>query len=143
VTARQHTALTEDPLSLDAAARFCADPGAGATLLFTGAVRGHAHGLDVIGLTYEAYCERAKAQLDTLADELAGEWSQSLLAVWLEHRLGELSVGQVSVVVAVSAAHRAEAFEAARAGIERLKHRVAIWKQEHWATGGSHWLGLP
>jgi molybdopterin synthase catalytic subunit len=64
-------------------------------------------------------------------------------AVWLEHRTGALAIGEPSVVVAVSAPHRDEAFAAARYGIDTLKATVPIWKQEHWRDGGRHWPGSP
>jgi molybdopterin synthase catalytic subunit len=138
--ARLHALLTDAPLSVEAAHSFAADPGAGATVVFTGTVRDHAEGRSVSGLVYEAYAERAQDQLDALVGAIAQRWPEAL-AVWAEHRVGTLAVGEPSVVVAVSAAHRTEAFEAARTGIDELKATVAIWKQEHWAEGGTHWPG--
>lgn len=137
--ARVHTALTAAPLSVDAAHAFCADPSAGAVVVFTGTVREHAEGRAVEGLTYEAFEEEAQRRLADLADDLAG--SEGIRAVWLEHRTGPLPVGEVSVVVGVSAGHRPEAFSVARSGIDRLKAEVPIWKQEHWRDGGTHWPG--
>ena len=139
---RLHTNLTGDPLSLDAAHHFCADPAAGAVVLFTGLVRDHSEGRRVAGLTYEAYEERAAPQLTALAADVVKRFPMSA-AVWLEHRTGDLAIGEPAVVVAVSSAHRAEAFEAARWAIDTLKADVAIWKQEHWADGGAHWPGSP
>lgn len=141
MTARLHTRLTIDPLSPDEAHRFCADPSAGAIVVFTGAVRNVSEGNAVHGLTYEAYAERASAQLDTLAAEVVSRHPASV-AVWLEHRTGDLAVGEAAVVVGVSAPHRDQAFSAARFGIDELKATVAIWKREHWAAGGSHWPGV-
>lgn len=137
--AKVHTALTDQPLSVDAAHRFCSDPRAGATVVFVGTVREVSEGRDVAGLSYEAYAELARERLAGLADELAER--EGVRAVWLEHRTGELEVAEPSVVVAVSAGHRPEAFAAARDGIDRLKAEVPIWKQEHWADGGAHWPG--
>ena len=142
MTARLHALLTDQPLSVDAAHSFCADPGAGATVVFTGNVRNVSEGNGVTGLTYEAYTERATAQLDALAADIARR-EPALIAVWMEHRVGDLAVGEPAVVVAVSAPHRTAAFTAARAGIDELKATVAIWKQEHWAAGGAHWPGAP
>ena len=135
-----HTALTDAPLSVDAAHRFCSDPRAGATVVFVGTVRDVSEGRDVAGLSYEAYAELAGERLAGLADDLAGR--DGVRAVWLEHRTGDLEVTEPSVVVAVSAGHRPEAFAAARDGIDRLKAEVPIWKQEHWADGGAHWPGI-
>jgi molybdopterin synthase catalytic subunit len=138
--ARLHTALTDVPLSVSAAYDFAEDPAAGAVVVFTGTVRRETEGRDVAGLTYEAYTEQAERQLAALAVEVTRRWPQAC-AVWLEHRVGELAIGEPAVVVAVSAGHREEAFVAARWAIDELKATVAIWKQEHWADGGAHWPG--
>lgn len=141
MTARLHTRLTEHPLSAEDAHSFCCDPGAGAVVVFTGAVRNVSDGQPVHGLTYEAYAERASAQLQALAAHVAAR-EPGAVAVWLEHRTGDLAVGEAAVVVAVSAPHRDQAFDAARWAIDELKATVAIWKREHWAGGGSHWPGV-
>lgn len=137
--ARTFTALTTEPLSTDAAHTFCADPAAGAVVVFTGTVRDHAEGAAVTGLTYEAYAELAEDRLGALARDLADR--DGVRAVWLVHRTGPLRIGEVAVVAGVSAGHRPEAFRACRDAIDRLKAEVPIWKQEHWAAGGSHWPG--
>lgn len=142
MAARLHTRLTSEPLSIEAAQHFCGDPSAGAVVVFTGTVRDHSEGRAVHGLTYEAYADRAERQLEQLAGEVA-ERHDGCRAVWLEHRTGDLAVGEPAVVVAVSAGHRDQAFAAARWAIDELKSTVAIWKQEHWAAGGSHWPGTP
>jgi molybdopterin synthase catalytic subunit len=111
-------------------------------VVFTGVVRNTSEGQAVHGLTYEAFEERARAQLDALAEQVVARYGD-VLAVWLEHRTGDLSVGEPAVVVAVSAPHRDTAFSAARWAIDELKASVAIWKQEHWAGGGSRWPGTP
>jgi molybdopterin synthase catalytic subunit len=139
VTARLHTRLTSQPLSTDAALVFCGDPAAGAVVLFAGVVREETDGRPVAALDYEAYEQRAQAQLAQLADEVAGKWP--VLAVWLEHRTGTLAIGEPSVVVAVSTGHRGEAFDACEHAIDTLKATVAIWKRERWADGGAHWPG--
>lgn len=139
VTARLSTRLTDLPLSPDAALAFCADPAAGAVVLFAGVVREETDGRPVAALEYEAFAERAEAQLAELAGQVAQRWP--VRAVWMEHRTGTLAIGEPSVVVAVSAPHRAEAFDACEWGIDTLKETVAIWKRERWATGGAHWPG--
>lgn len=140
MSARVHTALRDDPLSVEAAHAFVADTAAGATVVFTGTVRDHSDGRAVTGLTYEAFGERAEPQLAALAATVADKWPAAR-AIWMEHRVGSLELTEPAVVVAVSCDHRAEAFEAARYGIDSLKSTVAIWKQEQWADGGAHWPG--
>lgn len=139
MTARRSTRLTDQPLSPDAALAFCADPAAGAIVVFTGVVREETDGRGVAALEYEAFAEQAEAQLAELAGELAGRWP--VRAVWMEHRTGTLAIGEPSVVVAVSAPHRGEAFHACEWGIDTLKATVAIWKKERWADGAGHWPG--
>lgn len=142
MTPRTHTGLTDQPLRPEAAYAFAEDPGAGAVVMFTGTVRDHSEGRAVRALEYEAFAERAEAQLAELAADVAQRWP-AVCALWLEHRVGTLAVGEPAVVVAVSAGHRTEAFEAARYGIDTLKETVAIWKKEHWADGEAHWVDSP
>lgn len=136
--ARVLTRVQEAPLSLDELARAVADPGAGAVCTFTGTVRDHSDAGIVTGLTYEAWHELAEQRLAELAGEILERWP--VIRVAIVHRVGELSVGEASVIVAVSAAHRAEAFEACRHGIERLKEDVPIWKKEGLVSGDAHWV---
>ena len=136
--ARVLTRVQEAPLSLDELARAVADPAAGAVCTFTGTVRDHSDAGSVTGLTYEAWHELAEQRLAELAGEILERWAVSRVAI--VHRVGELSVGEASVIVAVSAAHRAEAFEACRHGIERLKEDVPIWKKEGLVSGDAHWV---
>jgi molybdopterin synthase catalytic subunit len=130
--------VTADPLDVSEAVSFVADPSAGGTCVFVGTVRDRSDAGEVVGLTYEAWEDMATARLERLGKELFDTWP--LRRVALVHRTGELSIGEASVVVACSAAHRAEAFEACRRGIERLKEDVPIWKKEHLAVGESHWV---
>jgi molybdopterin synthase catalytic subunit len=127
-----------EPIAVEEALAFVADPAAGATCLFVGTVRDHSDAGVVRGLTYEAWDELATRRLDEIADEVFARWP--VIKVALVHRHGDLAVGEASVAVAVSAAHRAEAFDACRHAIERLKHDVPIWKQERLDTGTSHWV---
>jgi molybdopterin synthase catalytic subunit len=140
VDPRLHARLTDQPLAPDQAHAFCTDPAAGAVVVFTGTVRGETDGRAVTALEYEAFTERAETQLAELAAQVGRKWPAAR-AVWLEHRVGTLAIGEPSVVVGVSAGHRAEAFEAARWAIDTLKATVAIWKREHWADGDAHWVG--
>jgi molybdopterin synthase catalytic subunit len=130
--------VTSDPISADEALGFVADPGAGGTCVFLGTVRDHSQAGDVEGLSYEAWDELALRRLGEIAGEAFAKWSIRKMAIL--HRTGDLAVGEPSVVVAVSAEHRAEAFEACRHGIERLKEDVPIWKKEHLEAGESHWV---
>jgi molybdopterin synthase catalytic subunit len=117
---------------------FVADPAAGGTCLFLGTVRDHSDAGDVTGLDYEAWDELAERRLREIAAELFDGWPVRKVA--LLHRTGRLEVGEVSVAVACSAPHRAEAFEACRHGIERIKEDVPIWKKESLTTGDARWV---
>jgi molybdopterin synthase catalytic subunit len=130
--------ITGEPLRMEEAADFVADPAAGATCVFAGTVRNRSEAGDVSGLVYEAWDELAERRLREVAGEMRSTWPVRRVA--LLHRIGALDVGETSVVVACSAPHRAEAFEACRHGIERLKQDVPIWKKETLATGDAHWV---
>ncbi len=132
------TRVTSDALSVDEALAFVADPGAGGTCVFVGTVRDHSAAGDVTGLRYEAWDELAERRLVELAAELAGRWDLRKVAIL--HRTGDLSIGEASVVIAVSAPHRPEAFEACRHAIERLKEDVPIWKKEALTSGEAQWV---
>jgi len=130
--------VTPDPVSVDDAVAFVGDERAGGTCVFLGTVRDHSDAGEVDGLSYEAWNDVAARRLGEIADEARGTWSIRKVAIL--HRTGDLGVGEVSVVVAVSAEHREEAFEACRHGIERLKEDVPIWKKEHLHAGESRWV---
>ncbi len=105
---------------------------------FAGTVRDHADGrAGVTGLSYEAYEEEATARLSAVAVAARDRWPD-VERIALVHRLGDLALSEVSVLVVVSAPHREAAFEAARFCIDTLKETVPIWKREHW-SGGSEW----
>jgi molybdopterin synthase catalytic subunit len=127
-----------EPLSVDEALAAVADPGAGGTCVFVGTVRDRSDAGDVTGLEYEAWDELAVERLGELVDELFERWPVARAAI--VHRTGVLGIGEASVVIAVSALHRAEAFEACRHAIERLKHDVPIWKKESLVVGEAHWV---
>ena len=130
--------VTAEPLSIDDAFTAVADPGAGGTCVFVGTVRDHSGGGDVTGLRYEAWDELAVKRLDEIAAEMLETWP--LRKVAIHHRTGDLAIGEASVVIACSAPHRADAFEACRHGIERLKQDVPIWKKEALVSGEAHWV---
>jgi len=130
--------VTAEPLSVDDALAAVADPGAGGTCVFVGTVRDHSDAGDVTGLRYEAWDELAAKRLDELATDLLETWP--LRNVAIHHRTGDLEIGDASVVIAISAPHRADAFEACRHGIERLKQDVPIWKKEALVSGEARWV---
>jgi molybdopterin synthase catalytic subunit len=131
-------ALTARALSVATAAAWVVRPWCGAQVVFSGTVRDHAEGrAGVSSLDYEAYSEAVVPKLHLLAAEARRQWPD-LGRVVLWHRSGRMEVGEVSVVVAVSAPHRGEAFEAARWSIDTLKATIPIWKHETW-EGGSDW----
>ncbi|HET8738327.1 MAG TPA: molybdenum cofactor biosynthesis protein MoaE [Acidimicrobiia bacterium] len=112
-------------------------PDSGATVLFLGTVRDHSE--DKTGVThleYEVFAERVEAKIEEIVDEAVDRWP--VLAVAVEHRSGRVELVEASVAVAVSSAHRADAFDAARYIIDELKKRAPIWKKEFW-PGGAEW----
>lgn len=111
---------------------------AGAVVLFLGTVRELTAGRRTECLTYEAYSGMAEKEMAAIEDEVRQRWS--VCEVIQAHRLGKLGLGEISVAVALSAPHRAQAFEAGRYAIDELKKRVPIWKQEHWADGSTEWV---
>jgi len=130
--------LTAEALPVGRAVAWAERPDCGAVVLFTGTVRDHAEGRPgVSSLEYEAYEEEVSPRLVAIAAEARTRWPV-LGRVALLHRVGMLAVGDTAVLVVVSAPHRAEAFEAARFGIDTLKETVPIWKKETW-DGGSDW----
>ncbi len=111
---------------------------AGAVAAFLGTVRDHSVGRDgVTRLEYEAYQEAVEGEIARLVEVARARWA--LLAAVVEHRVGALDLGEVAVVVAVSAEHRDAAFDAARFLIDELKASAPIWKKEHW-EGGAEWV---
>jgi molybdopterin synthase catalytic subunit len=133
--------VTDRALDPTDALAFVADPSAGGIVLFSGTVRDHSDAGAVRGLEYEAWEDRAVASLEAIGEEMFASWPLRRAA--LLHRVGALDIGDVSVVVCCSAPHRAEAFEAARFGIDRLKERAPIWKKERLASGDAHWVAGP
>jgi molybdopterin synthase catalytic subunit len=110
----------------------------GGVVTFAGVVRRHGHHGEVVRLEYEAYIEMAEQVLAEIAQEIEREWPGVHVAI--HHRVGSLAVGETAVVIAAAAPHRAEAFEACRAAIDRLKRRAPIWKKEI-GTHGEEWIG--
>jgi len=128
--------LVREPI--DVAALPATTPADGALCLFVGVVRDHNEGRRVLRLEYEAYEEMALPLMEKIAAEARSRWRVS--EVRIVHRLGRLEVGDASVAVAVTSAHRGEAFAACRYAIDALKASVPIWKKEFYADG-EVWLG--
>jgi molybdopterin synthase catalytic subunit len=126
------------PIALDEVVAAVDHPSAGGVATFLGVVRDHADGQPVTLLEYEAYAPMAETELASILDEIAAEMPGVRVAA--THRTGALRVGDVAVACAASAPHRAEAFAACRALIDRIKSRLPIWKREH-GPDGPYWVG--
>jgi len=132
--------VREEPLSVDEVFAAVTDPGAGGIALFVGTVREQDGGRGVTGLGYTAH-PSVLDDLRAVAEEVvAAHPVRALAAV---HRVGDLAVGDLAVVVGVSCPHRGDAFAAARMLIDELKSRVPIWKHQVFDDGGDEWVGLP
>lgn len=130
--------LTADELPIAALYEWAVRPDCGAVVLFSGTVRDHADGrTDVTSLEYEAYDEAVVPVFESIAADIRRTFSE-VGRIAIVHRTGLLALGESSVVVAVSSAHRPTAFEAARFAIDALKERAPIWKKENW-SGGTDW----
>lgn len=131
---RVHAGVLDTPAITARVAR----PDAGAIVTFAGTVRDSARGRAVLWLDYEAYPEAAEKMLARIIHEMRERWP--VLSAAIEHRTGRLDIGETSVVIAVSSAHRDAAFAAAAYAIERIKQIVPIWKKEAYADGET-WIG--
>jgi len=130
--------LSEQPLSVDAAVLEVRDDGAGAIATFIGTTRAHSRGRAVIHLEYEAYEGMAEQVMADLAARLVAR--HELCKVAIHHRVGRVDIGETSVVIAVSAPHRAAALAACKEAIDELKVSVPLWKKETY-VGGEEWIG--
>ncbi len=135
ITGDDWIALSSDPLDVGPVHDWAAVPSCGGIAVFSGTVRDHAEGRDGVDhLVYEAYAEPAEARMGELAGDIRRRWPD-VGRVAMLHRVGRLALREVAVIVAVSAPHRGEAFEACRYGIDTLKATVPIWKHESWRDG--------
>ena len=130
--------ITEGPLSLDVLAGEVGQNTSGAVASFLGIVREFARGRQVKYLEYDAYPEMAIAKMRLIGEEIRQRWPIDRIA--MVHRIGRLAIGEASVAIAISSAHRREALQACAHAIERLKETVPIWKKEVW-TDGAEWIG--
>ena len=129
--------LRAGPLSVDEVLAAVSDPTVGGTALFVGTVRDHDSGRGVVGLEYSAHTSAEQRMRAVAERALAGSPGVLVAAV---HRVGELAVGDLAVVVAAGAPHRAEAFEVGRRLIDDLKHEVPIWKHQRFSDGSQEWV---
>jgi molybdopterin synthase catalytic subunit len=130
--------VTDKPIDLQALVDYVGDPEAGAIATFIGTTRNNNEGRNVIALDYEAYGEMAEKELARIGADAAKQWPICRMAIL--HRLGPVQIGEASVVIAVSSAHRDAAFAASRFAIEEIKKTVPIWKKEVF-EGGEVWIG--
>ncbi|MBC8351781.1 MAG: molybdenum cofactor biosynthesis protein MoaE [Planctomycetes bacterium] len=130
--------LTEKPIDTQEVLRQVSSTQAGAVVLFLGTTREFTDGRQTLSLNYECYANMAKKQLTELDAEAHERWP--LVATAIVHRIGQLQLGEASVAIGVSSAHREDAFEAGKWLIDTLKEVVPIWKQENWADGTTEWV---
>jgi len=133
-------AVRESELSVDEVRAAVADPAAGGIALFAGTVRDTDHDQGVTGLSYSAH-PSAAAELRRVAEAIAGKYP--VIGIAAVHRVGDLAIGDLAVVLAVSCPHRAEAFDACRDLIDILKASVPIWKHQRFDDGTAEWVGSP
>jgi molybdopterin synthase catalytic subunit len=133
-------AIRDTELSVDEVRAAVAGPGAGGIALFAGAVRDTDHDQGVTGLSYSAH-PSAEAELWRVAELIADKFP--VLGIAAVHRVGDLAVGDLAVVAAVSCAHRGAAFDACRELVDVLKASVPIWKHQRFTDGTSEWVGTP
>ncbi len=132
------TRLVDGPIDVPAVLRDASSSANGAVLLFLGTVREVNDGRSVTALDYSAYRGMAEHEMATIAREAAQRFSVGDIVI--EHRIGELALGDASVAIAIGHPHRGAAYDASRFVIEELKHRVPIWKREHYVDGTREWV---
>jgi molybdopterin synthase catalytic subunit len=130
--------LVTEPIDYQALTERVRRADCGGVVTFLGTVRDETDGRITTALDYEAHSPMAEKKLAEIEADTRGRWPVGEIA--LVHRLGHLKVGEVSVAVAVSCPHRAQAFEACRYAIDRLKEIVPIWKKENWVDGSTEWV---
>ncbi|MGB7087605.1 MAG: molybdenum cofactor biosynthesis protein MoaE [Phormidesmis sp.] len=134
-------AIAFSPLSLDRAYQLADDGANGAIVLFSGMVRNQTDGQPVVALEYQAYEPMAMQVFKQIAVEIRTRWPD-ITHVVIHHRTGKLTIGEISVLVAVGSPHRGEAFAACQYAIDTLKHNAPIWKKEHWQDGSTSWVSI-
>lgn len=130
--------IVDGPINIQDAINKVLHPGAGAVTTFTGHVREWTHGVRTLYLAYEAYIPMAERKLAQIGAEVEEKWPGTRVAI--THRIGELHISDIAVVIAVSSPHRKAAYGANEYAIERIKEMVPIWKKEIWEDG-EEWIG--
>ncbi|WP_216831301.1 molybdenum cofactor biosynthesis protein MoaE [Alkalihalobacterium elongatum] len=130
--------IIKEPISIETIVNKVVDRNAGAINTFIGTVREMTGEKKTVYLRYDAYETMAVKKLAQIGDEIQEKWPQAKVAI--THRIGDLEITDIAVVIAVSTPHRADSYEASRYAIERIKEIVPIWKKEHWEDG-QEWVG--
>ncbi|MBX2862809.1 MAG: molybdenum cofactor biosynthesis protein MoaE [Leptolyngbyaceae cyanobacterium MAG.088] len=133
--------ITIAPLSLSEIYTLADDQANGAVVMMSGTVRNQTDGKPVVALEYQAYEPMALKVFSSIAAQIRASWSD-VNRVVIHHRIGRLTIGEVSVLVAIGCPHRSEAFAACKYAIDTLKHNAPIWKKEHWDDGSSTWVSI-
>jgi molybdopterin synthase catalytic subunit len=136
-----HLAITFAPLSIEAAYGLADAPANGAVVLMSGMVRDNTEGRTVLSLEYQAYEPMAMRVFQQIAAEIRQTWPD-VTHVVIHHRIGRLTISEISVIIAIGCPHRSEAFAACKYAIDTLKHNAPIWKKEHWSDGSSSWVSI-
>jgi molybdopterin synthase catalytic subunit len=139
VTDVRRVRVTESAIEASALEAVVGDPGAGAVVSFSGNVRNHDNDRQVESLQYEAH-PTAEAVLVEVAQEIAARFD--VVAIAIEHRVGPIPIGEAALVVAVSAAHRGEAFAACAAAVDLTKERLPVWKHQRFSDGTDEWVNF-
>ncbi|KAH8030972.1 hypothetical protein HPB51_012440 [Rhipicephalus microplus] len=132
-----HVELSNNALDVGAVLAQVGSPDCGAISIFLGTTRNHCDGKTVDSLSYEAYVPMAKREMLLICEVIRERWDVKNIAII--HRLGDVPLGESSVLIAVSSEHRQEAMNASKYAIDELKRRVPIWKKEHYASGDNQW----
>ncbi|MDG5789176.1 molybdenum cofactor biosynthesis protein MoaE [Evansella sp. AB-P1] len=134
----KHFLITNEAVDIQEVVDKVSDRNAGAINTFIGTVREMTKGKKTLYLKYDAYIPMAEKKLEQIGDEILKDFPEAKVAI--THRIGELAISDIAVVIAVSTPHRNDAFTASRYAIERIKEIVPIWKKEHW-DDGEKWMG--
>ena len=133
--------ITFAPLSLDEVYALADNPANGAVVVMSGMVRDNTDGKPVVALEYQAYEPMAIEIFKQIAAQIRQTWPD-VTRVAIHHRTGKLTIGEISVLVAVGCPHRSEAFAACKFAIDTLKHNAPIWKKEWWQDGSTSWVSI-
>ncbi len=140
-SAEHHWRISLAPISVEDVYQLADDGANGAIVSMSGMVRNQTDGQPVEYLEYQAYEPMALQIFEQIAADIKTQWP-IVTHVVIHHRIGKLKVGEISVILAVGAPHRGEAFAACQYAIDTLKHQAPIWKKEHWANGASSWVSI-